>query len=106
MIDIIRYWFQQLPVGGEHINVNDNLTLLFSWGTVLGILVAVLLFFLLLGSKKDAYDRLVKKRKRALKKEERLHKKIERRNRKNARKYERAIGKDKYRTYDGSGDYR
>ncbi len=76
-----------------------------AWMYAIIVTLIVLLFFLLLGSKKDAYDRLVKKRQKALKKEERLHKKIQRRNRRNARKYERAVSSKKYKTYDGSGDY-
>ena len=76
-----------------------------AWMYSIIVTLVVLLFFLLLGSKKDVYDRLVAKRKRMLKKEARLHKKIQRRNRRNARKYAKAAGSNKYRTYDGSGDY-
>ncbi|MCR5323775.1 MAG: sugar ABC transporter permease [Lachnospiraceae bacterium] len=76
-----------------------------AWMYAIIVTLIVLLFFLLLGSKKDVYDRMVKKRQKALKKEEKLHKKIQRRNRRNARKYERAVSSKKYKTYDGSGDY-
>ncbi|MCR5331625.1 MAG: sugar ABC transporter permease [Lachnospiraceae bacterium] len=75
-----------------------------AWMYAVIVTLIVLLFFLLLGSKKDAYDRLVKKRRKALKREEKQLKKIQRRNRRNARKYERAVSSNKYRTYDGSGD--
>ena len=72
------------------------------------ILVAgiVLLFYLLLGSKKDMYDRQVKRRQRALKKEERVVKKIERRTQRNAKKIEKLRNKRNYRTYTGEGDYK
>ena len=76
-----------------------------AWMYAIIVTLIVALFFLLLGSKKDSYDRLVKKRQTALKKEERLHKKIQRRNRRNARKYERAVSSKKYKTYNGDGDY-
>ena len=76
-----------------------------AWMYAIIVTLIVALFFLLLGSKKDSYDRLVKKRQKALKKEERLHKKIQRRNRRNARKYERAVSSKKYKTYNGDGDY-
>jgi ABC-type sugar transport system permease subunit len=76
-----------------------------AWMYSLVITLIVLLFALLLGSKKDKYDRIVKKRKKELKKEARLAKKIERRSRRNVKKIERARKKRKYKTYDGSGDY-
>ena len=76
-----------------------------AWMYSVIVTLVVLLFFLLLGSKKDVYDRLVAKRKRQLRKEARLHKKIQRRNRRNARRFEKAVDSNKYRTYDGSGDY-
>ena len=76
-----------------------------AWMYSIIVTLVVLLFFLLLGSKKDIYDRQVKKRARLLKKEAKLHRKIQRRNRRNARKYKNAAGSGKYRTYDGSGDY-
>jgi ABC-type sugar transport system permease subunit len=76
-----------------------------AWMYAVVITLIVLLFALLLGSKKDKYDRIVKKRKRELKKEARLAKKIERRSRRNVKKIERARKKRKYKTYDGSGDY-
>jgi ABC-type sugar transport system permease subunit len=76
-----------------------------AWMYSVIITVIVLLFFLLLGSKKDHYDRIVKKRQRALKKEAKLAKKIERRGKRNVKKLERARKKHNYKTYDGSGDY-
>lgn len=76
-----------------------------AWMYSVVITLIVLLFFLLLGSKKDAYDRIAKKRQRALKKEAKLAKKIERRGKRNVKKIERARRKRSYKTYDGSGDY-
>lgn len=76
-----------------------------AWMYSVVITLIVLLFFLLLGSKKDIYDRMVKKRIREQKKEARLVKRIERRGRRNVKKIEKARTKRKYRTYDGSGDY-
>ncbi len=75
-----------------------------AWMYSVVITLIVLLFFLLLGSKKDVYDRMVKKRIREQKKEARLVKRIERRGRRNVKKIERARKKRNYRTYDGSGD--
>ncbi len=76
-----------------------------AWMYSVVITLIVLLFFLLLGNKRDAYDRAVKKRLRALKKEERLSKKLERRGERNVKKLERKRRSRKYHTYDGSGDY-
>ena len=76
-----------------------------AWMYAIVITLIVGLFFLLLGSKKDVYDRQVKKAKRAQKKERRLEKKIQRRGKRNARKIERKTESKKYKTYDGSGDY-
>ncbi|MCR5476482.1 MAG: sugar ABC transporter permease [Lachnospiraceae bacterium] len=76
-----------------------------AWIYSLLVTLIVLLFFGLLGSKKDVYDRMVKKRKRLAKKEAKLAKKIERRSVRNAKKIEKARKSRKYRTYDGSGDY-
>ncbi len=76
-----------------------------AWMYSVVITLIVLLFFLLLGSKRDAYDRIAKKRQRALKKEAKLAKKIERRGKRNVKKLERARKKRSYKTYDGSGDY-
>lgn len=76
-----------------------------AWMYSVVVTLLVLLFFAILGSKKDAYDRLVRKHKRAVKREIRVTKKIERRTKHNAKKIEKARAKRKYRTYDGSGDY-
>ncbi len=76
-----------------------------AWMYSVVITLIVLLFFLLLGSKKDVYDRMVKRRIREQKKEARLAKRIERRGRRNVKKIEKARTRRKYRTYDGSGDY-
>ena len=77
-----------------------------AWMYAVIITLVVLLFFLLLGSKKDIYDKQVKRRKRQVKKEARLAKKIERRGIRNVKKLERARKKRNYKTYDGEGDYR
>lgn len=76
-----------------------------AWMYSLIVTLIVLLFFLLLGSKKDVYDRQVKKRKRQVKREARQLKRVERRGRYNARKYERESRRGKYKTYSGDGDY-
>lgn len=76
-----------------------------AWMYAVVITLIVLLFFLLLGSKKDAYDRQIKRVKRAKKKELRMEKRIERRGKRNVKKLEKARKKRKYKTYDGSGDY-
>ena len=76
-----------------------------AWMYSVIVALIVLLFFLLLGSKKDIYDRQVKRHKREMKKEARTAKRIERRGIRNAKKIERARKKRSYRTYDGSGDY-
>lgn len=76
-----------------------------AWMYAIVITLIVLLFFLLFGSKKDAYDRQIKKVKRAKKKELRMEKRIERRGKRNVKKLEKARKKRKYKTYDGSGDY-
>lgn len=76
-----------------------------AWMYSLVVALVVLLFFLLLGSKKDVYDRQVKKRKKEMKKQERNLKKVERRGIKNARKLERIRKKRSYKTYTGESDY-
>ena len=76
-----------------------------AWMYSVVVTLVVLLFFLLLGSKKDKYDRAVRRFKRQQKKEARLQKKIKRRSRRNARKYASGVRRNKYKTYDGSGDY-
>ena len=76
-----------------------------AWMYAVVITLITLLFFLLLGSKKDAYDRAVKRARRERKREIRMEKRIERRNRNNAKKFEQAKKKNKIKTYDGSGDY-
>lgn len=76
-----------------------------AWMYSLVVALVVLLFFLLLGSKKDIYDRQVKKRQKEMKKQERNLKKVERRGIKNARKLERIRKKRSYKTYTGESDY-
>lgn len=76
-----------------------------AWMYAIIVTLIVLLFFLLLGSKKDIYDRQVKRAKRERKKEAKLVKRIERRGKRNVKKLEKARKKRSYKTYDGSGDY-
>ena len=76
-----------------------------AWMYSIVVTLIVLLFFVVLGNKRDQYDRLVSKRKRMLKREERLSKKIERRSLRNEKKLERARRSHRYKTYDGRGDY-
>jgi ABC-type Fe3+ transport system permease subunit len=76
-----------------------------AWMYSIVVTLIVLLFFVVLGNKRDQYDRLVSKRKRMLKREERLSKKIERRSIRNEKKLERARRSRRYKTYDGRGDY-
>lgn len=76
-----------------------------AWMYSLIVTLIVLLFFVLLGSKKDVYDRQVKRRKRMLKKEARNIRKVERRSKRNAKKIEKIRNQRKYRTYSGESDY-
>ena len=76
-----------------------------AWMYSIIVTLIVLLFFLLLGSKKDHYDRLVSKHRRQVKKDARLQKKIERRGVRNVRKLEAKSRRGRLKTYDGSGDY-
>lgn len=76
-----------------------------AWLYALVVILLVGLFALLLATRKDAYDKQVKKAKSAVKKEARERKKIERRNRHNAKRIERQRAKGKIitRTTDSSG---
>ncbi len=76
-----------------------------AWMYAVVISLITILFFVLLGTKKDNYDRQIKKAKREAKKEIRREKKIERRGRANVKKIEKRRHSRRYRTYDGSGDY-
>ena len=76
-----------------------------AWMYALVITLIVGLFALLLGSKKDVYDRRAKKFAKEQKKEARMERRIIKRGERNAKKYERSKRKHKYKTYDGSGDY-
>lgn len=76
-----------------------------AWIYSLLVTIIVLIFFGLLGSKKDVYDRMVKKRKKLEKKEARNAKRVERRSVRNAKKIEKARKRGRFRTYDGQGDY-
>ncbi len=74
-----------------------------AWMYSLVITLIAALFFLLLGSKKDVYDRKVKKFKKEQRKEERLRRKVRRRGERHAKKVARNA--HRYTTYDGNGDY-
>lgn len=76
-----------------------------AWMYSLVVTLIVLLFFLLLGSKKDVYDRQVKRRKRMMKKEARNIRKVERRSKRNAKRIEKIRNRRKYKTYSGESDY-
>lgn len=75
-----------------------------AWMYSVVVTLIVLLFFLVLGSKKDIYDRQVKKRKRLIRKEARMLKRVERRGARNVKKLQRRGGR-KYKTYSGESDY-
>lgn len=77
-----------------------------AWMYSVIVSLLVIVFFLLLGTKKDTYARQVKRVKRMQKKELRASKKVGRRTLRNEKKIERARKKRKYKTYDGSGDYK
>ncbi len=76
-----------------------------AWMYSLVVLLIVGLFALLFMTRKDVYEKQVKKAKKDAKKEARTVKKIERRSARNAKRIEKARKKRKYSTYDGSGDY-
>lgn len=76
-----------------------------AWLYTLIVLLIVGLFALLLATRKDAYEKQVKRNKKAVKKELRARKKVERRNIRNAKiiKRKRARGKIVSRTTDNDG---
>ncbi len=74
-----------------------------AWMYSVVIVLIVLLFYLILGNKKDVYDRQAKKHRREVEKQHRLQIKIRRRSARNAKKRER--NKRKYTTYSGESDY-
>lgn len=76
-----------------------------AWLYSIVVVLIVGLFALLFVAKKDVYERQVKKAKKARKKEQRTAKKIGRRSARNAKKIQKAREKNKFKTYDGSGDY-
>ncbi len=77
-----------------------------AWMYSVIVTLVVLLFFLLLGSKKDKYDREFKRRMRRRRRQERLQIRIQRRSERNARKFANDIRRNKYKTNDGSNpDY-
>lgn len=76
-----------------------------AWIYSILVTAIVLIFFALLGSKKDVYDRMVKKRRKLEKKEMRAARRVERRSARNAKRIEKQRKRGKFRTYDGSGDY-
>lgn len=77
-----------------------------AWMYAIVISLIALLFFLIFGSKKDQYDRQIRKYQKQVKKEERNKKQIQRRNDRYGKKMERKIATGRIRTYDGSGDYK
>ena len=76
-----------------------------AWLYSLVVVLIVALFGILLMTRKDIYEKQVKKRKKQIKKEERKLKQVRRRNIRNAKRFERSGRKGKFTTYDGSGDY-
>ncbi len=76
-----------------------------AWMYAIVISLIVLLFFLLLGSKKDVYDRQVAKFKRQQKREIRRQNAIIRRQDRHARQLEKERSRKNYKSYDGSSDY-
>lgn len=76
-----------------------------AWLYSIVVLLIVGVFSLLLMTRKDIYEKQVKKHKKQLKKEARKLKQVRRRNIRNAKKFERAGRKGKFKTYDGSSDY-
>ena len=74
-----------------------------AWMYAVVITLIAALFFLMLGSKKDVYDRKAKKFKQEQKKEERMRRRVRRRGERHAKKVARHSRR--YTTYDGSGDY-
>ncbi len=76
-----------------------------AWLYSLVVVILVVIFALLLTTRKDVYARQVKKAKKAMKKERKERRKIERRSARNAKKIQKARRKRSYKTYDGSGDY-
>ncbi len=75
-----------------------------AWMYSIIVTIIVALFFIILGNKKDVYDRQVKKVARLKKKELRLQKKIQRRGERHARQREKNRG-GKFKTYSGESDY-
>ncbi len=75
-----------------------------AWMYAVVISLIALLFFAILGSKKDQYDRQIKKYQRQVKKEEKNKKKIQRRNERYGKTMERKIARGTIRSYDNRGD--
>lgn len=75
-----------------------------AWMYSVIVTLIVALFFIILGNKKDVYDRQVKKVARLKKKELRLQKKIQRRGERHARQREKNRS-GKFKTYSGESDY-
>lgn len=76
-----------------------------AWMYSVVISLITLMFFIILGSKKDAYDRAIKRYQRQQKKELRMQKSVRRRNARNVRKMEKATASGRTRTYSGKGEY-
>ena len=75
-----------------------------AWIYSIVVLILVGLFTLLLATRKDAYEKQVKRAKKQRKKEARNFKKIERRNRRNAKKIERQRAQGKITTHTTERD--
>jgi ABC-type sugar transport system permease subunit len=76
-----------------------------AWLYSLVVVLIVVIFALILMSRRDAYQKQAKKVKKMRKKEAQSVKRIERREIQNAKKLEKTRKKRKYSTYDGSKDY-
>jgi ABC-type sugar transport system permease subunit len=76
-----------------------------AWLYSLVVVLIVAIFSALLMTRKDVYERQIKKVKREMRCAARLERRTERRGVRNARKHEEAKRKGKYKSYDGSGDY-
>ena len=76
-----------------------------AWLYSIVVLLIVGLFALILMTRKDVYEKQVKKAKKAMKKEKRYIKKVERRNVRNAKKVEKATDKQRRSGYTGTDSY-
>ncbi|MBR4182806.1 MAG: sugar ABC transporter permease [Lachnospiraceae bacterium] len=77
-----------------------------AWMYAIVITLIALLFFLILGTRKDEYERNIKKYKKKLKKEARERKRILRRNERYGRKLEKQVASGRIKTYGEDPDYK